>query len=67
RADTASGFPAAYLSRSLAGVAGGTVCLALPGSPRGAADCLRAVASLLPHAVALARGERPPHPAGAAS
>ena len=32
------------------------------GSPRGAADCLRVVAELLPHAVALIRGERPEHP-----
>jgi molybdenum cofactor synthesis domain-containing protein len=66
RADTGATFPAAYLSRSVAGVAGGTVCLALPGSPRGAVDCFRAVAALLPHAIALARGERPPHPPGPA-
>jgi molybdenum cofactor synthesis domain-containing protein len=62
RADTGAALPAAYLSRQVAGVAGATLCLALPGSPAGAVECFRAVASLLPHAVALARGERPGHP-----
>lgn len=62
RAETGAAFPAAYLSRQVAGVAGATVCLALPGSPAGAVDCFRAIAGLLPHAIALARGERPPHP-----
>lgn len=63
RAETGRALPAAYLSRQVAGLAGATLCLALPGSPSGAVDCFRAVAALLPHAIALARGERPPHPA----
>ena len=62
RADTGRDFPAAYLSREVAGVRGQTLVVAVPGSPRGAADCLRAIAGLLPHAIALARGERPDHP-----
>ena len=65
RADTGREFPAAYLSRQVVGVRGGTLVIAVPGSPKGAADCLRAIASLLPHAVALIRGERPPHPTSA--
>jgi len=62
RAETGRDFPAAYLSRQVAGVLGRTLVLALPGSPKGASDCLRAVADLLPHAIQLARGEQPPHP-----
>lgn len=62
RADTGKDFPAAYLSREVAGVRAGALILALPGSPRGAADCLRSVCALLPHAVEIVRGERAAHP-----
>ena len=62
RADSGRDFAAAYLSRQVAGVRGRTLVLALPGSPKGAADCLHAVAELLPHAIELARGERAHHP-----
>ncbi len=62
RAETGREFAAAALSRQVAGVRGRTLVICLPGSPKGAADCIRSVADLLPHAVALIRGEKPDHP-----
>ena len=46
----------AALSRSLAGVAAGTLILCLPGSPKGALESLRAVEKLVPHAIDIAQG-----------
>ena len=65
RAETSRGLPAAYLSRQVAGVRKKALVVALPGSPKGAADCLTAILALVPHAIALVRGERPEHPAPA--
>lgn len=62
RAETARGFPAAYLSRQVVGVRRKTLVVALPGSPRGAADCLTAILAVIPHAIALLQGARPDHP-----
>ncbi len=62
RFETARGFSAAYLSRQVVGVRKKTLIVALPGSPKGAADCLAAVLALVPHAIALIRGEKPAHP-----
>jgi len=49
--------PHAMLSRSLAGVLGRTLVLALPGSPRGVLDSLEAVLEALPHGLRTLRGE----------
>lgn len=46
----------AILSRAVAGIRGSTIILNLPGSPKGAADSLDAVAELLPHSVAVLHG-----------
>ncbi|MEX1246676.1 MAG: MogA/MoaB family molybdenum cofactor biosynthesis protein [Thermoanaerobaculia bacterium] len=62
RAETSRGFPAAYLSRQVVGVRKETLVVALPGSPKGAADCLTAILGLVPHAIALIQGARPEHP-----
>ena len=57
RAASRAALPSAMLSRQAAGVRGKTLVLNLPGSPRGAVECLEAVAAALPHAVAMLRGE----------
>ncbi len=50
--------PRAVLSRSVVGVRGTTLIVNLPGSPKGAAESLAAIASLLPHAARIIRGAR---------
>lgn len=48
--------PMAMLSRSLCGFAGDTLVLCLPGSPKGAAESLRALISTVRHAIDIRRG-----------
>lgn len=49
--------PLAYASRGVAGVAGRTLILTLPGAPRGACEMLEALADVLPHALAMLRDQ----------
>jgi molybdopterin adenylyltransferase len=49
-------FPHAILSRNLAAVVGASLVVGLPGSPKGAVECLEFVADAIPHAMELLRG-----------
>lgn len=57
RAATRAALPSAILSRQVAAVRERTLVVNLPGSPRGALECLEAVAAVLPHAVSTLRNE----------
>jgi len=57
RAATRAALPVAILSRQVAAVRERTLIVNLPGSPRGAVECLEAVADVLPHAVTTLRNE----------
>lgn len=52
----AGGVPTAVLSRGLAGLAGPTLVVNLPGSTGGVRDALAVLAEVLPHALQQARG-----------
>ena len=49
--------PLACLSRGIAGMAGRTLIINLPGSPRGATETLEAMMDVLPHAIQTLRGQ----------
>lgn len=51
----------AWLSRAVAGICGNTLIINLPGSPRGATECLEAILDLLPHALELIAGHTAHH------
>lgn len=57
RTATRATLPVAILSRQVAAVRERTLVVNLPGSPRGAVECLESVADVLPHAVTTLRGE----------
>jgi molybdenum cofactor synthesis domain-containing protein len=48
----------APLSRGIAGVRGHALVINLPGSPKGALECLAAIIDLLPHAISVLAGEQ---------
>ena len=56
RAKSFERFPHAILSRSLAAVVGKSLVICLPGSPKGAVECLEFVVDAIPHAVDMLRG-----------
>lgn len=51
--------PHAMLSRAVAGVAGCSLIVNLPGNPKGALETLEIILPALPHALQLLRGESP--------
>ena len=56
RARTAEHNKFAWLSRGVAGLNGSTLIVNLPGSERGATECLAAIAPLIRHALDVAAG-----------
>jgi molybdenum cofactor synthesis domain-containing protein len=63
-AGVAAGVPSAALSRGVAGTAGTTLIVNLPGSTGGVRDGMAVLASLLGHAVDQIRGGDHPRPGG---
>jgi molybdopterin adenylyltransferase len=57
RRETAKATPMAMLSRGMAGIAGGTLIINLPGSPKAVAECFHVIRPILAHAVDLVRGK----------
>ncbi len=51
--------PLGRLSRGIAGTAGTALVLNVPGSPKGAVECLGSVIDVVPHALSLLAGDRP--------
>jgi molybdopterin biosynthesis enzyme MoaB len=61
-AGAAAGVPSAVLSRGLAGLAGATLIVNLPGSTGGVKDGMAVLSAVLSHAIDQARGGDHPRP-----
>lgn len=57
RAASLAKTPFAMLSRGVAGIAGRTLIINLPGSPKAVEECLAVVVPVLPHALKLLAGD----------
>lgn len=64
RAVTFGKNPYGMLSRGMAGLAGHTLIVNVPGSEKGAKESLAAIADALPHAIGLLADDRAPHSFG---
>ena len=64
RAKSFARFPHAILSRSMAAVVGKSLVICLPGSPKGAVECLEFVADAIQHAIELLQGGSTDHGSG---
>lgn len=61
RAESLKITPAAMLSRATAGIRKCTLIVNLPGSPKGARECLEVILPALPHGIEVMRGEVSDH------
>ena len=57
RAESLKVTPHAMISRAVCGLRGGTLIINLPGSPKGARECLDVVMPAVPHALEVVAGE----------
>ncbi|MFH1486858.1 MAG: molybdopterin adenylyltransferase [Chloroflexota bacterium] len=61
RAESLRKTPYAMLSRAVAAIRGGSLIVNLPGSPKGAGECLEVILPVLPHAMAILKGQTSQH------